>query len=65
MDGVVTIDGELLDTNLNSLATVSVTDNGDLGGHPLINSSNKRGFGSYSAADGNGPKIFEWHVEEY
>ena len=63
-DGNVTIDGELLDESLNSLATVSVTDTGSLGGEALINSTNKRGFGSYSAADGNGPKIFEWHVED-
>lgn len=61
--GAVTIDGELFDENLNSLATISVTDTGELAGEPLINSSNKRGFGSYSAADGNGVKIFEWHVE--
>lgn len=61
-DGEVTIKGELLDENLNILAAVSVTD-GDLGGQPLISSSNKRGFGNYSPADGNGPKIFEWHVE--
>jgi len=62
VNGAVTIDGELLDTNLNSLATISVTDTGNLGGRPIINSSNKRGFGSYSAADGNGAKIFEWSV---
>ena len=63
IDGDVTIEGELLDESLNSLATVSVTDSGNLAGQPVIPSSNKRGFGSYSAADGNGAKIFEWHVE--
>jgi hypothetical protein len=63
ISGSVTIEGELLDENLNSLETISVTDNGNLGGEPIIPSSNKRGFGSYSAADGNGVKIFEWHVE--
>jgi len=63
VNGAVTIDGELLDRNLNSLVTISVTDTGNLAGHSLIPSSNKRGFGSYSAADGNGAKIFEWSVE--
>lgn len=63
IDGPVTIDGELRDEALNLLATVTITDDGTLAGQPLIPSSNKRGFGSYSQADGLGPKIFEWHVE--
>lgn len=61
--GTVTIRGELRDDTLAVLASVVAMDDGSLGGQPVIASSNKRGFGSYSQADGLGPKIFEWHVE--
>ena len=63
IDGAVTISGELRDENLNILETISITDNGGLAGQRIWPSSNKRGFGGYCAADGNGIKIFEWHVE--
>ena len=63
VNGAVTIDGELLDENLNVLATVSVVDSGNLAGHALIPSTNQRGFGSYTYSDGTGTKILEWHVE--
>ena len=69
VNGTLTLSGELLDENLNILATVSVVDDGNLPGLPapglpIIPSSNKRGFGSYSSADGAGAKILEWHVED-
>ena len=70
VDGTLTLSGELRDENLNILATVSVKDDGNLAGitnplgKPVIPSSNKRGFGSYSAPDGDGAKILEWHVED-
>jgi len=70
VNGTLTLSGELLDQNLNRLATVSVVDDGNLSGitnplgKPVIPSSNKRGFGSYSAPDGAGAKILEWHVED-
>jgi hypothetical protein len=69
VNGTLTLSGELRDENLNLLATVSVIDDGNLPGLPapglsIIPSSNKRGFGSYSSADGAGAKILEWHVED-
>ena len=70
VNGTLTLSGELLDENLNRLATVSVVDDGNLSGitnplgKPVIPSSNKRGFGSYSAPDGAGAKIIEWIVED-
>ena len=63
IDGHVTIDGELFDENLNSLATISATDDGTAAFVALRPSSNKRGFGSFCASDGTGAKILEWHVE--
>ena len=69
VNGTLTLSGELRDVNLNLLATVSVIDDGNLPGLPtlglpIIPSSNKRGFGCYSSADGAGVKILEWHVED-
>jgi hypothetical protein len=64
IDGDVTIDGQLLDAELNELAATFVRDDGQLVvGQAVIPSSNKRGFGAYSPGDGTGPKIFAWHVE--
>lgn len=63
-NGNVTISGELWDENLTTLlSSISVTDNGDLAGQPVVPSSNKRGFGGYFEPDGNGAKVIEWHVE--
>ena len=70
VDGDVTITGELWNEALTTRhATVTVVDNGHLpglpeAGLPKIPSTNKRGFGSWCASDGNGPKILEWHVED-
>lgn len=61
--GFVTIRGELRDASLNVLKVVQVTDTGSLADQPLIESSNKRGFGGYFPATGTGAKILEWHVE--
>jgi len=59
----VTIYGELRNTDLEVLGTIEVTDNGNLAGHPRVPGSDVRGIGGYFSADGNGVKVFEWHVE--
>ena len=65
-NGNVTISGELWDENRSRLlSTVSVADRGNLAGRPVIQGSNKRGFGGYFTADGGGVKVFEWHVEPF
>lgn len=63
VDGNVTITGQMLDTNFNVLAEVSIQDTGSLAGQALIDSTNKRGFGGFFQADGTGCKILEWIVE--